>query len=97
LVDQDPQIKQYYQNFLTSLSPEQKARLDKDYDYAVKHEGETTPREDWKAKVRLPAILRGYAFKQWPESFTHQILTKEQRANLDAMMQYLRSPAGGGQ
>jgi len=89
LVDQDPRIKQFYQNFIDSLTPEQHARLQRDYKYAQQHEGERRPFEQWRDISRLPAYFRGYAFQQWPKEFTDRVYTPEQRAMFDQMMEYL--------
>ena len=89
LVDQDPRIKQYYEDFINSMTPEQHKRLEKDYQYSRQHENERRSFEDWAHETRLPAYFRGYAFQQWPKDFTDRVYTPEQRARFDEMMGYL--------
>lgn len=91
LIHTDPQIKNYYSNFASSITPQQEQRLKEQYQYAVKHEGETRPYEEWRAMSGLPAYFRGYPFQQWPKEFTDKAYTDEQRQQLDAMMNYLQS------
>ena len=89
LVHTDPVVKQYYQNFVQSLNPQQQQLLQQQYQYAQKNEGETRPFQQWLEIAGLPGYFRGYPFKQWPEDFNKQAYTPEQRAMLDGMMKYL--------
>lgn len=89
LKDTEPYIKRYYQNFEESLTPEQKNRLKRQYDYAVRKEGEERPFEQWYERTGLPGYFRGYAFQQWDGA--EQLYTPKQRQMFDQMMDYLRS------
>lgn len=89
LIEQDPRVRQYYQQFQQSLAPEQKERLRRQYEYAQQNFGETRPYDQWEEMSGLPGYFRGYAFQQWPEDFNQQAYSPEQRAMFDEMMQYL--------
>ncbi len=78
LVNTDPQMKQYYQEFKDSLTPKQQDKLKADYQYAKENEGETRPFEQWVEASRLPAFFRGYTFNQWPKEFTSKLFTPDQ-------------------
>ncbi len=90
LVNADPVVKKAYQDFQNSMTPEQHARLQDQYQYAQKNEGETRPYEDWKAASGMPAYFRGYTFQQWPKEFNDDAYTPEQRQSLDGVMGYLK-------
>lgn len=92
LVKSDPKIAAYYQQFQKSLTPDQQARLQEQYQWDQQKEGETRPFSEWAATAGLPAYFRGYAFKQWPDDFNAQAYTPDQRAMFDQMMQYLQAP-----
>jgi hypothetical protein len=92
LIENDPRIKDYYSTFVASMTPDQKARLHEQYEYAVKNEGEDRSEADWTRTSGLPAWFRGYAFGQWPKEFTDKAYTPEQRAMFDDMMKYLGQP-----
>jgi hypothetical protein len=87
LVNTDPVIKSYYENFQQSLTPEQQERLQSQYQHAVQNGGEKRPYATWLKMSGLPAYFRGYAFQQWPNA--QKLYTPEQLKNFDAMMQYL--------
>jgi len=89
LIQKDPKVAGYYQQFQQSMTPEQQGRLREQYQYAVENFGEKRPFEQWSAISGLPGYFRGYAFKQWPDDFNQQAYTPEQRAMFDEMMQYL--------
>ncbi len=90
MVQTDPQIKQIYEKFQQSLTPQQQQLLVEQYEHAKKNEGEQRPFEDWKQASGLPALFRGYAFDQWPKDFTDKVYTPEQKQMFDGMMQYLQ-------
>lgn len=89
MVNTDPRIKNYYQQFQKSLTGEQMNRLFQDYQYAQQNEGETRPFDQWATTSRIPAYFRGYAFQQWPADFNSQLYTPDQIAMFDEMMSYL--------
>ena len=90
LINTDPTIKNVYQKFQQSMTPEQQSILADQYQYAQKNEGETRSFEDWKQSAGIPGFFRGYAFDQWPKEFTDKAYTPEQKQMFDGMMQYLR-------
>jgi hypothetical protein len=90
LVHTDPTIKNVYQNFKQSMTPDQHQILAEQYQYAQKNEGETRSFDDWKQASGIPAFFRGYAFDQWPKDFTNKVYTPEQKQMFDGMMKYLQ-------
>lgn len=93
LVQKDPKIASYYQQFQASITPLQRKVLHEQYQWAQKNEGEARPYEVWRETSGLPALFRGYAFQQWPKEFTDKVYTEDQRKMFDQMMGYL---GGGG-
>lgn len=91
LINSDPFVRGVFQNFKGSITPEQKKTLQSQYEHAKEHEGETRSYEAWEKNTGLPAALRGYAFKQWPEEFNNKFYTPEQKDMLDGMLDYLKS------
>jgi hypothetical protein len=94
LINVDPVVKGAYQDLQNSMTPQQQAMLQDQYQYAQKNEGETGSFEDWKQRAGLPGFLRGYTFQQWPKEFNDKAYTPEQRANLDNLMAYLKRRPG---
>lgn len=93
LINQDPYVKQHYQQFEQSLTPQQQGRLTKQYLYAKANEGEQRPYQQWYRMSGLPAYFRGYAFQQWDRP--EEMYTPQQMQRFDKMMEYLRGPAEG--
>lgn len=91
LVETDPPLIDYYQQFQKSLTPQQGGLLQDQYKHA-QSEGETRPFDSWKQHSGLPAYFRGYAFNQWPDEFNRRAYTPEQRTMFDQMLNYLRTP-----
>lgn len=86
----DPRIKEYYQQFVASLTPEQWVRLKTDYAWSQKHEvGPLPPYDVWVQRVRLPAYFRGYTFRQWPNSFNTKVFTQAQIKLFNKVRKYL--------
>lgn len=85
----DPRIKDYYQRFVASMTPQQQRRLYEQYGHYFFGEDERRPFEQWRETSGIPAWFRGYAFQQWPKEFTDQAYTPEQRDMFDEMMRYL--------
>jgi hypothetical protein len=90
----DPKVRDYYQQFERSITPQQEARLRENYAWEREHYGERRPYATWRSISGLPSFFRGYAFRQtgdytgsW-EQF-QQAYTPGQRALLDQMMQYI--------
>lgn len=90
LIYEDPQVKQYYDQFQNSLNLGQYDRLRNQYQFAQQNFGEQRPYEQWYERSGLPGYFRGYAFQQWPEDFNEVAYTPEQRAMFDEMMGYLK-------
>jgi hypothetical protein len=88
LIYNHPEYIKYYDDFVESMSPEQKQRLMGQYKHYVS-QGEERPYEQWEQMTGLPAYFRGYAFKQWPDEFNERAYTPEQREMFDRMMNQL--------
>ena len=91
LVNKDPVIQSYFQDFVNSMTPNQQGILDEQYKWAQENMGETRPFDVWAEASGLPGYFRGYAFQQWPAEFNTQAYTPEQMQQFDAMMRYLTS------
>jgi hypothetical protein len=91
LVESDPHLKNYYQQFQSSLSKNQHDILQEQYQYA-KSQGERRPFDSWLKASGMPAYFRGYAFQQWPKADTAEYYTPDQVNMFDEMMRYLRTP-----
>ena len=89
LVSEDPVVSKYYDDFKSSLSPDQRSRLRGQYNYAQENFNEKRPYEDWESVSGMPSYFRGYAFKQWPEEFSEKAYTPDQMQMFDSMMEYL--------
>ena len=92
LINTDPVVKQAYDKLQSSITPQQQSVLQNQYEYAQKNEGETGSFEDWKSRAGMPGFFRGYTFQQWPKDFNDKVYTPEQKADLDGVMTYLKSP-----
>jgi hypothetical protein len=88
MVNTDPTMKQYYQEFKDSLTPRQKEKLQRDYQYD-KERGEKRPFDQWAEASRLPSFFRGYTFNQWPEEFTSKLFNKDQIQLFNKVRDYL--------
>lgn len=86
----DPVVKSAYQDLQDSMTPQQNAILQDQYDYAQKNEGETGSFDDWKDRAGMPGFFRGYTFQQWPKDFNDKAYTPEQRQKLDKLMNYFQ-------
>lgn len=84
----DPVASKYYQDFQQSLTPEQNGRLQEQYQWARKNEGETRPYDEWAKVSGLPAYFRGYAFGQWKSP---RLYNDQQRGMFDKLNAYLKS------
>ena len=82
----DPKVGAVYQQFLSSMTPQQKQQLQAQYDRA-KTEGETRPFEQWSQLSGNDAWFRGYISGQWPK----EAYTPEQIKMFDDLHQYLKS------
>lgn len=96
MVNTDPKLSGYYQQFQNSLTPDQHARLQDQYQYAQANQGEARPYDEWAKASGLPGYFRGYAFQQWPDEFNAKAYTPEQRGMFDEMMGYLKAPLQKG-
>jgi hypothetical protein len=86
----DPTIKQIYDQFASSLTPQQEDRLRSQYKWSGQHEKEKRGYKDWREQAGLPAYFRGLPFQQWgPE--TRSWYTPQQMQMFDKMMKYLRT------
>jgi hypothetical protein len=88
-VKNDPNLKAYYDQFISLMTPQQKAGLREGYE-RLRKKGEKRSFDQWAQASGLPTAFRGYPFKQWPESYNETFYTPEQRATLDEMMRYIR-------
>lgn len=86
----NPTVKQYYDNFEQSLTPQQHAILQRQYQYHVQNNGEKRPYQQWYEQSGLTQLFGGYAFggtKKWPMSY----YTPAQLKMFDHLMQYLET------
>ena len=90
LIESDPTVSKYYNEFKAALTPDQKARLKEQYKHAQVEEGEKRPYEQWLERTGLPGYFRGYAFQQWDNP--QEMYPPEQLKAFDEMMAYLRKP-----
>lgn len=90
LVKTDPYLKKTYQDFESSLTPQQHEDLQRQYRYAQQHFKERRPYADWYQSSGLPGYFRGGPFQQWENP--QEIYTPGQLQSFEQMMQYLRSP-----
>jgi len=90
LVNTNPRLKKYYEDFEKSLTPEQQQTLRRQYQHAVS-QGEERPFETWRQHSGLPAYFRGYAFEQWPAEDAASYYTPAQIEAFDEMNTYLRT------
>jgi len=99
LVKTDPTLKATYDQFASSITPEQKDFLMGDYENEVKQAtlsgGEKPPQFDqWLQQVGIPAAFRGYAFNQYnPQDQKAFGYTDQQKQLLGSVKPYLQ----GGQ
>ena len=87
LVNDDPKLKQFYQDFKDSLTDQQKEKLQKDYERD--HPEKDIPFNQYVEHDRLPAFFRGYTFNQWPEEFTSKLFNKKQIRIFDKVRDYV--------
>lgn len=88
LINTHPVVQQYYNDFKQSLTGDQKARLQSQYQWAQKNEGEKRPYKEWAESSGIPAYFRGYPFQQWENASS--MYTPDQMDALDEMMKGLR-------
>jgi len=62
----DPTTQTAYQQFVKSITPDQKNELTQEYQHETGNKGEPPP--DWMERVGYPSAFRGYLFNQWPEN-----------------------------
>lgn len=86
----DPRLAAYYNTFRSSMTPDQQARLQEQYQWAKDKEGEKRPFRVWAEKSGIPAYFRGYAFDQWPREHASKLYTPKQIAMFDEMNAYLK-------
>jgi hypothetical protein len=88
-VEQDPFLKERYQQFSSSFTPEQQQTLKEQYEWYQKHPEfkETRPYEEWANIVGVPGYFRGYTFDQWKDS--QGAYTPQQLQLLNQVRQYL--------
>lgn len=66
LMKSDPTLQPAYRDFESSLTPHQLRILRNEYDWTITHgDDPNRPYEDWYEHSGLPAMFRGYLFKQW--------------------------------
>ena len=88
-VENDPYLAQRYQQFSGSMTPDQKQRLQEQYQYYQKHPDykEQRPYADWEKSTGMPGYFRGYTFNQWENP--KELYTPEQINVLDEVRQHL--------
>ncbi|CAB4187803.1 hypothetical protein UFOVP1169_7 [uncultured Caudovirales phage] len=91
MVKDDPVTKQMYSQFTGSLTDNQKAHLQEQYQWAQANEGEKRPYKDWESTTGLPAAFRGMLFEQWPKDFNDKFYTEDQKQHFKALDYYLRA------
>jgi len=89
LIYNDPVYKKYYEDFVDSLTPEQKLTLGNQYRHYRMTAGEDRPYEQWQEISGLPGYFRGYAFDQWDKKAANKMYTPEQLQMFDRMMNEL--------
>lgn len=83
-VQQDPQLKAYYQQFQNLLDP---AAMQQRYQYHTQNLGEQRPYEQWAQMTGVPEMFRGYTFNQWENA--KDLYTPQQLQVLDQVRKYL--------
>lgn len=88
-VEKDPYLTQRYQEFINSMSPEQRQILREQYQYYQQHPEykEQRPYEEWEKISGLPGYFRGYTFNQWENP--QEMYSPQQIQLLDQVRQYL--------
>jgi hypothetical protein len=91
LIQTDPTVKAFYEQFQQSMTPRQRDIMKEQYQHARQNEGETRPYDIWHAQTGLPGYFRGYAFDQWGANAKGMYTTK-QIEMFDKMKKYLSEP-----
>ncbi len=88
-VEQDPFLVERYKQFASSMTPEQRQRLQEQYKYYQQHPEyrEQRPYEEWEKISGLPGYFRGYTFNQWDNP--QELYTQQQLQMLDEVRRYL--------
>jgi hypothetical protein len=88
-VEKDPYLTQQYQQFAGSMSPEQRQRLQEQYQYYQQHPEykEQRPYQEWEKASGMPGYFRGYTFNQWDNP--QEMYTPQQIQMLDQVRKYL--------
>jgi hypothetical protein len=96
LNETNPDVKEMYSNFISSLTNDQQNTLQAQYEHSQKHEGETRSFEDWKTHTGLPGYFRADAFNQW-EGKADEMYTKDQQQGSKKLRQWMKTSAGDRQ
>ena len=88
-VEKDPYLAQRYQEFIGSMSPQQRQILQQQYKYYQQHPEyqEKRPYEEWEKASGLPAYFRGYTFNQWENP--QEMYSPQQIEMLNQVKKYL--------
>jgi hypothetical protein len=88
-VEKDPYLAQRYQEFIGSMSPQQRQILQQQYQYYQQHPDyqEKRPYEEWEKASGLPAYFRGYTFNQWKNP--QEMYSPQQIEMLNQVKKYL--------
>jgi hypothetical protein len=89
LVDKDPEVRKFYNEFNRSITPQQERHVLGEHFLYDKAHGDKRSYQDWRRISGLPAYFRGHPFQQWPENYNKRVYTPQQRELLDRMMRYL--------
>ena len=79
-VQNDPKLKPLYDAFASTLDNKV---MQERYQYDVAHEGEKRSFEDWAKASGVPAVFRGYTFRQFPEQFNNRFYSPTQKQILN--------------
>ena len=88
-VEKDPYLVELYKQFSGSMNPEQRQRLQQQYQYYQQHPQykEQRPYEEWEKISGMPGYFRGYTFNQWDNP--QEMYTPQQIQMLDQVRKYL--------
>ena len=88
-VEKDPYLAQRYQEFIGSMSPQQRQILQQQYQYYQQHPEyqEKRPYEEWEKASGLPGYFRGYTFNQWENP--QEMYSPQQIEMLNQVKKYL--------
>ena len=96
LNETNPDVKEMYRNFISSLTENQQKILQGQYKWHQDNEGETRSLEDWKRYTGLPGYFRADAFNQWGDDAA-TMYTEGQRQGSQQLRQWMKTSEGDRQ